>query len=68
MTAESTAAATAKIEPVVRRIDEQTRALNLTFEEAQMWGAMTEGMSYEQKMGLINGCKSKCANAGANSR
>jgi hypothetical protein len=42
-----------KMEERMQRIDEQTKSLNNTFEEAQYWEALTNNMDYEQKMNYI---------------
>lgn len=42
-----------KMEERMQRIDEQTKSLNDTFEQAQYWEALTNNMNYEQKMAYI---------------
>jgi hypothetical protein len=42
-----------KVGERMQRIDEQTKTLGLTFEEAQYWEALTGNMNYEQKMAYI---------------
>jgi predicted nucleic acid-binding Zn-ribbon protein len=45
--------ATAKVEERMQRIEEQTKSLSNTFEEAQYWESLTNNMSYDRKMEYI---------------
>jgi hypothetical protein len=42
-----------KVEERMQRIEEQTKSLSTTFEYAQYWEALTDNMSYDQKMAYI---------------
>lgn len=53
MVDEAIASAMQTVEAKVQQISEQTKSLDMTFQDAQMWDALTDHMSYEQKMAYI---------------
>lgn len=54
---EAVASATQKVEERLARIDEQTKTLSTTFENAQYWESLTRYMTNEQKQAFIKQAK-----------
>lgn len=50
---EAVASSTAKVDEKMAQIEEQTKSLSTTFENAQYWEALTQHMNYEEKMRFI---------------
>ena len=59
MISEAVGASTALVEEKVARLEEQTKGLNQTFEEAQLWQALTNNMTFEQKMAFVKQAQQK---------
>jgi vacuolar-type H+-ATPase subunit I/STV1 len=53
-----------KVEERMQRIDEQTKTLGLTFEEAQYWETLTANMNYDQKMAYIKAAQEEAQRHG----
>lgn len=63
MIANSVRASTQVVEEKMNKVEEQTKDLNQTVEDAQLWRAMTDGMYFQQKMDFIKQARQKAEQA-----